>query len=463
MITLATKLTAEFDELGEWILLSIAAVIIVACVTLAPRVLAILAFLVGWIYLVERDYVLALTVFMALMPLWIFLKYVEWPSVVVSGGTIHLATMLKEVFMIIFFGHWLVSAVRNDRAILRILPSLLGFFGFVAVALLQGGLTRYPILLRPYVETFLLVAVPLLSIELDRREVERLLVGVAVGGGITAAVALFHAFVDPQFLLWEWLIREEIVKTRGELSAYFGSRLQSFTGNPNNLGRMMLLTAVVAFGFAFKGSPRENLWRVSTYGTLFAISTVVLMLSRSRDDIVLLAVAIALFVVIKRQKLPLVIGMVIFTFGVLLNFSQISRTFEILLTQGNPRFTTWISGIQYYGWELLTGVGQVGNQFTVDNPYDSTYFRILLQAGVIGLLLFILVNLRVGLSLSQNVYSDRSGINMTLLVLLVVMLGTFAFTINLLIFPFSLYYWLVLALILRFVSGGIKNQSGTSG
>jgi hypothetical protein len=464
VITVGTKLTGKLDEVSERILLSIAAVLIVTLATLAPQllvILAVLAFLVGWLYLVNRDYILALTVFMALMPLWLFLKWVEWPAIVVSGDTIYLATILKEVFMIVFFGHWLVSTARNDRVILRILPALLGFFAFVAVALLQGGLVRYPMLLRPYIETFLLVAVPLLSIELDRRDIERLLVGVAVGGGITGVVALLHVFVDPQFLLWEWLIREEIFKTREGLSAYFGPRLQSFTGNPNNLGRMMLLTAVVAFGFTFKISPRENLWRVSAYVTLFAISTVVLMLSRSRDDMVLLAVAIVVFIVIKRQKLPLVAGAVIFTLGVLLNFSQISGTFETLLIRGNPRFATWLSGIQYYGWELLTGVGRVNNQFAVHNPYDSTYFRILLQTGAVGLLLFVIVNLKAGFALAWSFYSDHITVNMILLILLVVMLGTFTFTVDLLIFPFSLYYWFVLALTLRSVSEGIENQSRT--
>lgn len=468
MITVGTKLTGKLGEVSERILLSIAAVLIVTLATLAPQllvILAVLAFLVGWLYLVNRDYILALTVFMALMPLWLFLKWVEWPAIVIGGGTIHLATMLKEVFMITFFGHWLISAVWNDRVILRILPALLGFFAFVAVALLQGGLVRYPMLLRPYIETFLLVAVPLLSIELDRRDAERLLVGVAVGGGVTAVVALFHAFVDPQFLLWKWLIREEIFKTRGGLSAYFGPRLQSFTGNPNNLGRMMLLTAVIAFGFAFKRSPRGNLRRFIGYGSLFTMSTVVLMLSRSRDDVVFLAIAIALYILIQRRTIPLVFGLVVFGFGIGLNFDQIFRSFQTFVLQGNPRFQIWLDGIQFYGLELLTGVGQVNNQFTAaNNPYDSSYFRILLQVGIGGLALFLLVNFQTTRRLGARLISEQDYCQETLWVFLVSMLGTFSFTVNLLIFPFSLYYWLVLALSIRFVSdvGGENDSSPVS-
>jgi hypothetical protein len=101
----------------------------------------------------------------------------------------------------------------------------------------------------------------------------------------------------------------------------------------------------------------------------------------------------------------------------------------------------------------LTGVGQVNNQFTAaTNPYDSSYFRILLQVGIGGLALFLLVNVQTVLRLGASLISEKDYCQETLWVSLLVVLGTFAFGVNLLIFPFSLYYWFVLTLSIRFYS-----------
>jgi hypothetical protein len=216
---------------------------------------------------------------------------------------------------------------------------------------------------------------------------------------------------------------------------------------------MMLFTAVVTFGFAFKESPLENLRRFAGYGSVFTISTVILTLTRSRDDIVLLAVAIVLYILIQRRIVPLVFGLVVFGIGIGLNIDQIFHTFQTLVSQGNPRFQVWLDGIQFYGLELLTGVGQVNNQFTAaTNPYDSSYFRILLQVGIGGLALFLLVNVQTVLRLGASLISEKDYCQETLWVSLLVVLGTFAFGVNLLIFPFSLYYWFVLTLSIRFYS-----------
>jgi len=456
VIAVSTKLAAEFGGLGGRIFLPIAAMVIVTLATFFPKMLAILAvvgLLIGWFYIVQHDYVLALAVFMAMMPLWLFLKWVEWPSVLLGGSTIHLATMLKEVLMIVFFSHWLVSAVRKDQAFVRVPLALLGFFGFVAMALLQGGIARYPMLIRPYVETFLLIAVPLLSIELSRHDVERLLIGMAVGGGITAVLALFHAVVDPKFLLWDWLIREEIYKTRGGLSAYFGPRLQSFTGNPNNLGQLMLLTGVLSYGLAFRDSFRSISIHQLVFGSIFAISSVILMLSRSRDDIAFLAMGIAIFVIIQRRFIPLLCGALVFGVSFFFNIDQIVGVFERLLSQGNPRFDTWLSGIHFYGWELLTGVGQVENQFRgLNNPYDSSYFRIIIQTGIGGLLLFILATFGTVSRLLIRSLTEGDSLKSIVLVLLIVLLGGMLFRVSLLVFPFSIYFWTFLSLGIRLLS-----------
>ncbi|WP_340101745.1 hypothetical protein [Salinibaculum salinum] len=413
--------------------------------------------IIGWAALVSYDCVCALSVFIALLPLWVFLKWIEWPAISLAGTTIHVATLFKEVLMIVFFFHWLISATRSDKFAIRLTPSLIGFFAIAVIGLLQAGLRDYPISLRPYIEVFLLVGIPLLSIDLSKREINRLLICFAIGGGITALVASYHVFFDPQFLLDPAWIREDIFKTKSGLSAFDGSRLQSFTGNPNNLAMIMLFTSIISFSFTFRGSIREQVPRRLVYAGLFTISAILLMLTRSRDDIVFLAIAILLLIVIKRQTVPLILGGLVFLTGFLTNFDQIVLVLNRLIEQGNPRFNTWVSGVQFYGLELLSGVGTIQTQFAQTHPIDSSYFRMLIQIGIGGLFLFIFMNLRVLHGLSGSIEYTKINTESILFILLVIMLGGFSVRVTLFVFPFSFYYWTFIALSLQCMSHQLNN------
>jgi len=409
--------------------------------------------LYGWYRLVDYDYVSALVVFLTLVPLWTYLKWAAWPALQFGGSTFYVATVLKELLLIVFFLHWLVRSYRSGSFSLRLSSSILAYFAVVSVALLQAGLVRYPFLVRPYVEMLLLVTVPLLSIELTDRDVYRLLAGLTTGGAITAAFALYHAFGDPNFLITADLLQESVFKTKpGGISAFFGSRLQSFTGNPNTLGLMMLLTSLLSFGFLFDTEDRDLLVRAG-FGVLFALSAVALMLTRSRDDIGLFAVGLALFVVLYRRKTPLALGSLVFAGAMFLNLDQILGYFLLLLEHGNPRFEIWAAGVEFYGFDLLHGVGYVDRRFLTSNPFDSTYFRILIQTGVVGLGLFLWINARLLLGLLADVLERGiQTVPITLFVLITVMLGTFAFMTGLFFWPFTLYYWLLIALAVRYLS-----------
>jgi hypothetical protein len=90
--------------------------------------------------------------------------------------------------------------------------------------------------------------------------------------------------------------------------------------------------------------------------------------------------------------------------------------------------------------------------------------------GIIGLILFVLFNLRATWGLIRRVVWDRNDLAGVLLVVLVTLLGSFAFSVSMLVFPFSLYYWFVLALALRTVTGleaddldSTRRQSGVVG
>jgi hypothetical protein len=405
-----------------------------------------------WVWLLGRDRTDALTIFLALMPVWLYVKWLTLPTLTVAGGQFHVATALKDVLLAVFFLHWASERFADGARTVYLPPGVAIYFLVVVVGLLQAGPVVFPFLVRPYVEMFLLVAVPVSTMQLDETDIAQLLSGVLAGGGLLSLLALYHAFVDPTFLLTESLIETSIFKTRDGLSAYFGPRLQSIAGNPNNLGQTVLVTCVVAVPILFRDRVQRNKLRRIAYGGAFAGSTIVLMLSRDRDAIVLLAGALALYLVFKGTVRTFLALAVVCTAAFTLNAGDIVDTYHILVNQGNPRFRYWAAGIDFFGRRLLTGVGSVDNAFAASNPYDSSYFRMAVQIGVFGLLAFLLFNFRTVLGLTRATLNttDRA-VPVAILLALLVMLGGSAFHVSLLIFPMNLYYWLSFGLALRYL------------
>lgn len=443
---------------------------LVGLVALEPALLAVVGIVVvvvWWTRLVVRDHVRALAVFLAFMPVWFYLQIVDFAVIHVPDPVSGL-TLLKEGLLVVYFLHWLVVLRPEDEGGIRLTTGMIVFFLVVVVgigkAAVLGSISPVELLFnyRPYVEMFLLVGVPLLSVDLDRNDIRNLLTGFLVGGAGMATVALYHYFVDPYVLLRADAILHNQVKVRpnGEFSALLGPRLQSITGNPNDLANVMLVTSLLTLGFLLE-SGRRLRQAVPLAGLLF-VSLLVLSLASSRDDLVMFGFGLAIVAVHVRRHWATVLGGVFFVVGIWLNSARIVTVFRRLVESGNPRVTRWVSAIEHFGTDLVFGIGTVANEWTASTSIDSTTLRMLIQIGLVGTLAYAVYNARIMVNLSRLVQHARQSRAMPLAILasLVALQGVFVFRVGLFLFPFTAYYWILLALGIRLIDlRGTRNST----
>jgi hypothetical protein len=396
-----------------------------------------------WAWFIKRDFVSAFTAFIAFLPLWTYFQVVQWPPIPVPGTKAYAITLAKEVFLAIAFVIWL-STIESKQDRLLFPKQLFGYLVLVVV-FVTATATRplgIPLALRPYVEMFVLAAVPLLATSISRSDIEQLLIGFLVAGGVFAVIALLNAFVDPTLLLDSSIIREELFKGSGP-PAYLNGRLQSITANPNDLGQTMVLTSIIAIWFLY--GQKYNVHQQGLIVTLLALSLLVLMLSRSRDDIGLLGVGLVLFLVMFREIKTTFAVVSLTVLGFLYNLDQIRFVFKRLLSRGNPRFGKWLDAAEFYGVGIVLG-GNRPSQIPNMGTLDSSYMVLLVEVGLIGLIMFLIFN--AGLLSGLLYYAKREQDHLTAIIAigLLSLLGTFTFRNTLFSFPIAFYYWVFVAL-----------------
>lgn len=406
--------------------------------------------LFGWIWLVRKDATTPLAVFIALMPVWLYLKFLGWPPISVPGVESFIPTLTKEFFLLIWFLNAMVVAAQSEQNRLPIPKMLLAFFFVLLVMLPVVSVRRFPLLLRSYTEMFVLITVPLLVLPVNREDIHRILLGFLVAGGTFAAIGLYHYFIDPTLFLSHGLLNEQIIKggERVASAAFLGPRLQSITANPNNLAGILLFTSVIALGLLHreKNNRSENLFAISVLiGCSFT-----LFLTRSRDDIVFLLIGFGLFFVIYRRVLPTMIGIIGGISGLFVMWDQVVGVFSRLLTRGNPRFDTWATTFETIGIGILTG-GRSDAVLDTIGATDSTYLLMLLQIGAVGFGLFLFYNLQLIRGLGSQLLRQPQYEEATMFVLLIIMLFAFVFRVMFFSFPFTIYYWASIALSILFV------------
>lgn len=406
----------------------------------------------GWLWLVDRSYVDSLAVILALIPVWEYVRLLDL-FIIRIPDPVSALTVFKNICLLIFFLHWIVVRVRSVDSKIRFPKTIASYLLIITILLFWSTVTKQlsPVrviyLFRPYMEMLVFVGVPLLALNLSNQDISRLLDSLLVAGSITVVIALYHYYIDPTFLLRSEMIIPSMVKTSpsGSISAFLGPRLQSFTGNPNDLANMMLVTSVLAFG-TMLDNQRQQYYRWLS-GVLVVLAAFVLVLTRSRDDIGMFVVAISLFVLYSRQTIALV-GGVGFLGGIMVNFGMIRGIFERLLTQGNPRVGRWQSAIDHFGLELLFGTGVLQNAWVQSTSIDSAYLRLLIVSGGVSLGAFLLFNGYLLVNLFRNAFQRTAGSmrGFTIAAAIITLLGVFTFRVGLFVFPFTLYYWLLVAL-----------------
>jgi len=412
--------------------------------------------LFAWIWLVRNYAITSLAVFIALLPIWVYLKFMGWPPISVPGIESYIPTLLKEFFLVIWFFNAMAVAARSEQSRFPLPKVLLVFFFALLVFLPIVSPQRFPLLLRSYSEMFVLITVPLLMLPVTQDDTYRILFGFLVAGGVFAAIGLYHYFIDATLFLSHGLLNEQIMKggRRVASPAFLGPRLQSIAANPNNLGGILLFTSMIALGLLHR---KEN----NLTEKLFVMSVLIgcsftLFLTRSRDDIVFLLIAFGLFFVIYRRVLPMLIGIVGGVGGLFVMWDQVVGVFSRVLTRGNPRFETWANAFETIGIGILTG-GRSDAVLDTIGATDSTYLLMLLQIGAVGLGLFLFYNLQIIRGLGSQLLRQPRYEGATMLVMLIIMLCAFVFRVMFFSFPFTTYYWVFIALSIIFIR---KAQAG---
>ena len=381
----------------------------------------------------QSYWISAFAVFLALIPLWIYLRFLEF----------RYATVLKELILVIGFLGWVIWIIQRRDSIIKIPPILAVFLVFPILLLSITGI-NYPMRVRPYVEMVILVAIPILSFDLQPDDIQKLYHFIIISGLFLAVISLYQYLIDPTALIFEPIIDEHIFKSKpGEpLSAFFGPRLQSITGNPNNLGLLMLITSLVSFGYI---ADKNFSWRQRTpYIITFVVATVLIMLSRSRDDIVFLIIGIAIFVVYTRNKTLLLFGAGGVSLGLIANINQVVNVFSRLFTHGNKRTEMWASAFDEFGLSLFVGGN---NAVTYSGIIDSSYLWMMIEVGIFGTTIFLVLIGSLLINLHRKAWQESNPApTLISITVIVAILGSGIFRSLLFNFPFTLYFWLFFAI-----------------
>lgn len=410
----------------------------------------------GWLWIVQYDHVTAFAVFFALTPLLLYVRFLAYPPISVPGTDAYILTLSKEVLLVTLFGHWLFTRARSGDLSFTVPRELLILYMLLVGMLMITAPNQSPLLMRPYVQMFVLIAIPLLSYDLSRRDIQTLLLGFLVAGAVLVTVALYHYFVDPTFMIDGYVNPNIWISKTSSETAFYGPRLQSITANPNNLGVASLITSIVALYFVHLKEARTE-QRVFA-ATVLALSSFVVLLTRSRDDIVLLALAFGLFSFFLRNRRVLIFGLLGGTTGLLYKWEQVTNVFLWLVEYGNPRIKIWLLAFDSYGLQLVTGGSTVAKLPAV----DSVYLQLLINVGVIGAFLFVLMNVRLIGQLLRRGYHQTDSQAVTIAVALIVLLGVFAVGTQFYNYPFNAYYWAFLALGIATVARWFPNREGES-
>jgi hypothetical protein len=297
---------------------------------------------------------------------------------------------------------------------------------------------------RPYVEMIILVTIPILSFDPQLKYIHKLYKSIAISGLFLAVISLYQYFIDPTALIFESIIDEHIFKSKPgtPLSAFLGPRLQSITGNPNDFGMLMLITSLVSFGYV---ADKNFSWRQRIpYIVTFVVAVVLIMLSRSRDDIGFLILGIVIFVVYTRNKTLLMFGVGSVSIGLLSNINQVIGVFSRLFRYGNRRTEFWVRIFDEFGWSLLVGGN---NAVAYSGIIDSSYLWMMMEIGVIGTSIFLILSGSLLIGLHKKAWQESNPAP-TLISITVIMaiLGTGVFRSLIFNFPFTLYFWLFFAI-----------------
>ncbi|ELZ40397.1 hypothetical protein C463_14980 [Halorubrum californiense DSM 19288] len=390
-------------------------------------------------------YIHGLAGWLLLLPLWVYLKWVD----ILPGPE----TILKELWLVSLLIPAAVIFQRNDYKI-KLPVVVVVFTAIIFVTVARDSLLTSLRFFRPYFEPIALIFLPITIVRLHEEETEYLLRCLLWAIVLICGIAVIH-LVYSEFLLWDSIVRTELYR-RGPPYSWFGPhRLMSITGNPNNLANLAVFGTILG---VWEFEQRDSLRAKIIFTVVIGLTAAMVFLSVSRDDFGILAIAFVAMALLQRRWRLLIGGGLVMTSGFFMNIDKIIRTIRILVENGNPRFNFWANIITYLNRDLITGIGPAA--LAIQGWYiDSSLLNIIIEMGIIGLLIFLLLNIQIARSL-VSLALNGDQLSVVLVTLTGALFGTMLMRQSLINTPFSLLYWLFVAMSYQRI---FEASSGLSG
>jgi len=313
------------------------------------------------------------------LPVWaIFAVTIALPIL----PTMILAGMLLPAFLFALFSR---RFVLDGTAVFLLI--------FIIVTLITGVMSVVPASSVPIVAlttVFMLSALIIMACCKTSESVDMFIMGFVAASAIAGVVGVYHVITDYSTSAWLDIV----------LFTDIGLRLYSTFDNPNAYGTYLLLAIPLAMACVFYA--KNTFLRLCALG-ITGMLVLNLLATYSRGCYVALAIGVAIFVlIIKKQLIVLVIPAMLASLLVL-PASVVNRLFSIANmadTSTTFRMNIWRGTLRMLGDFWPVGVGQgehafnrayifysLGATFT---PHSHNLFlQIFAETGIVGLLVFI--------------------------------------------------------------------------
>lgn len=300
----------------------------------------------------------------------------------------------------------------------------------------------------------------------DKKTAIRIIKACLLSGAVLTIVGLIQIFYDPNFIVSQ----RELMEANGiMLDSEEIGRITSLLSNPNALGKYLVVVTLFAlFIFLYSHSKKEK----TGIAFLLCCSVYVIFYTLSRESWLALGVGIAMMTALcmKNRKYLWLLSLavvVVFMFYFLPSYFH-ERLYSISPSKGGAtRIIMWKTLLNKSSNELLLGMGTgsigsfgklntiilKGTEYSVS---DNAYVKILIEEGIIGLMLFLILCFYIAkdifLSLKVSDEDFPKAISIGTLLVFSSILTTAFFSESLFAWQESYIFWLIMGYIGQYIS-----------
>lgn len=226
--------------------------------------------------------------------------------------------------------------------------------------------------------------------------------------------------------VWAILITCAVVSIIGISQIPLGGRVsapfEGESGEPNTLGGYLIFIISITSGLLLTS---RSLQKRLLLGMLIALFLVPLLYTQSRSSYAALLPAVFTFLFLSEKKMVILISILCAGFIFLVHTPEVAKKrIFYTFTQGrnrtdvvkvggvkldtstSDRLSSWYSASRDWTKEPILGYGVTGYKFV-----DAQYIRVLVETGVTGLLVFILLMVRIYKKAHENLLAAQNPFN----------------------------------------------------